>query len=170
MERHLWLIGMMGSGKTATAGALGARWGVDVVDTDAEVATRTGCSIAQLWGERGEAAFREIESATIQRLKDRSPAVIGTGGGVVLDAANVVAMRTSGRVVWLGAEPAVLSARVGDGSKRPLLDVDSSEERLGEILRERTTLYAAAAHLVVDTTEITVEATVDRIEEWWNTS
>lgn len=170
MERHLWLIGMMGSGKTATAGALGARWGVDVVDTDAEVATRTGCSIAQLWGERGEAAFREIESAMIQRLKDRSPAVIGTGGGVVLDAANVVAMRTSGRVVWLGAEPAVLSARVGDGSQRPLLDADSSQERLGEILRERTTLYAAAAHLVVDTTEITVEATVDRIEEWWNTS
>ncbi len=160
----------MGSGKTATAGALGARWEVDVVDTDAEVTARTGCSIAQLWGERGEAAFREIESATIQRLKDRSPAVIGTGGGVVLDAANVVAMRTSGRVVWLGAEPAVLSARVGDGSIRPLLDVDSSEERLGEILRERTTLYAAAAHLVVDTTKITVEATVDRIEEWWNTS
>lgn len=161
---------MMGSGKTATAGVLGARWGVDVVDTDAEVAARTGCSIAQLWGERGEAAFREMESATIQMLKDRAPAVIGTGGGVVLNTANVVAMRTSGGVVWLGADPAVLSVRVGDGSGRPMLDVDSSEDRLGEILRERTTRYAAAAHLVVDTTEITVEETVDRIEEWWNIS
>lgn len=161
---------MMGSGKTAAALALGSRWGVEAVDTDAEVATRTGCSIAQLWGERGERAFREMESATVRRLADRSPAVIATGGGVVLDAGNVAAMRASGRVVWLTATPAVLSARVGDGSGRPLLGADSSEETIGELLKERTARYADAAHLILDTTELATEATADRIEAWWNGS
>ena len=65
----------MGSGKTATARILADRWHVEAIDTDAEVASKTGCSIAQLWGERGEKAFRDIESAAVQSLAGRGPAV-----------------------------------------------------------------------------------------------
>lgn len=170
MDRHLWLIGMMGSGKTAVASELGSRWGVDIIDTDEEVSERTGCSIAQLWGERGERAFREMESASVRRLADRAPAVIATGGGVVLDEDNVKAMRASGKVVWLAASPESLSARVGDGSGRPLLDVDASPRRLAEILDERRERYEAAADLVVETTDDEIGETADRIEAWWNAS
>ena len=81
MDRHLWLIGMMGSGKTATARALGGRWHVEAIDTDTEVMSKTGCSIAQLWGERGEQAFRDIEAAAVRRIAERRPAVIATGAG-----------------------------------------------------------------------------------------
>lgn len=170
MEEHLWLIGMMGSGKTATARALGKRWGVAAIDTDAQVMERTGCSIAQLWGERGEAAFRAMESAALLRLAAGDPAVISTGGGVVLDPSNTEAMQGSGRIVWLSVSPGVLSRRVGDGSGRPLLDRDASEAALRGILEQRSAVYASAADLTIDATELTVDETADRIEAWWNPS
>ena len=170
MDRHLWLIGMMGSGKTATARALGGRWQVHAIDTDTEVVSKTGCSIAQLWSERGEQAFRDIEAAAVRRIAERRPAVIATGGGVVLDERSVTTMRSSGRIVWLAASPAVLGVRVGDGRNRPLLVSDASPERLEEILRGREQVYESAADLVVDTDELSVSATADRIEAWWNRS
>jgi shikimate kinase len=170
VEQHLWLIGMMGSGKTATAGELARRWDAPLVDVDAEVTARTGCSIARLWGERGEKAFREMETAAVLRLVDAPASVISTGGGVVLDPKNVTAMRRSGRVVWLSAPPRVLAARVGDGSGRPLLATAATEERLDEILAERADLYAAAAHDVVDSGAATIKETADRIEALWNRS
>lgn len=168
VDRHLWLVGMMGSGKTAVAAELASRWNADVIDTDDEVSSRTGCSIAQLWGERGERAFREMESATVRRLAEGPPAVIATGGGAVLDEENVTAMRGSGKVVWLNAAPETLSARVGDGSGRPLLDVDASAGTLRQILDDRRHRYEAAADLTLDTTHDEVVETADRIEAWWN--
>ena len=170
MDQHLWLTGMMGSGKSAAARTLGGRWTAETFDTDTEVSTRTGGSIAQLWGERGEQAFREMESAAVHRLATRAPAIIATGGGAVLDPDNVAAMRRSGRVVWLSADPSILSERVGNGAGRPLLDVDASEGALARILGDRAERYAAAADLVVDTDGLSVAQTADRIEAWWNES
>jgi shikimate kinase len=170
VDRHLWLIGMMGSGKSVTARLVAKRWSAPVLDTDDEVAARTGCSIAQLWGERGEEAFREMESAAIARIAEAAPAVIATGGGAVLDAGNVTAMRASGAVVWLTADPDVLSRRVGDGAGRPLLRDDTSVVRFREILQQRRSLYEAAADLVVDTSTLGSGAVADRIEVWWTAS
>ena len=79
-------------------------------------------------------------------------------------------MRSSGRIVWLAASPAVLGVRVGDGRNRPLLVSDASPERLEEILRGREQVYEEAADLVLDTDELSVSATADRIEAWWNRS
>ncbi len=170
MSGHVWLIGMMGSGKSAAGRAVASRTGVDHIDTDAEVAARTGCSIAQLWGDRGEKAFRDLETATVVRLAFRDPAVISTGGGVVLRPENVTAMRSSGVVVWLTAPPATLAARVGDGRGRPLLEDTGGEQRLSEILNERGLLYEQAADHVVATEGIPVDVVAQRIEELWNAS
>ena len=168
MERHLWLVGMMGSGKTATARTLAQRLGTAVIDTDAEVARRTGCSIAQLWGERGEEAFRDMESATIARVAgDEAGAVVATGGGAVLSDDNVAAMRRRGAVVWLSGSPETLAQRVGDGSGRPLLERGATPSDLARILFERKDRYAGAADLIVVTDGVTVGGTADRIEAWW---
>ena len=167
MDHHLWLIGMMGSGKTATARELGNRWDVPWFDTDAEVASRTGCSIAQLWGERGEAAFRQMESAAVQRVAGGMAAVVATGGGAVLDEENVAAMRASGSVVWLSSSPVVLAARVASGAGRPLLAADASAENLERLLAERRTVYEVASDHVVDTSESDVSRVADTIEAWW---
>ena len=170
MDRHLWLIGMMGSGKSATARLIAERWHVSALDTDDEVAARTGCSIAEFWGERGEQAFRDMETAAVRRLAAGPPGVVATGGGAVLNPANLAEMTSSGAVVWLIAPARILSERVRDGSGRPLLETDGSASRLNEILSERGGIYESAADVVVDTSEFGVEGVADRIEEWWTAS
>ncbi len=167
MADHLWLIGMMGSGKSAVGSRVAAHFGVRFIDTDAEVSRRTGCSIAQLWGTRGEAAFRAMESAAVAQAAGGDAAVIATGGGVVLDPANVAAMRGSGTVVWLTAPPETLAARAGSGASRPLLADDPSPSRLALLLEERSSLYAAAADHVVETGSVSLDDVAERIEELW---
>lgn len=170
MDRHLWLVGMMGSGKSTTARLIADRWEVAALDTDDEVAARTGCSITEFWGERGEQAFRDMETAAVRRLSAEPPAVIAAGGGAVLNPANVSAMTSTGAVIWLTASPRVLSERVQGGSGRPLLGTEDSEGRLSEILGERRGIYESAADVIVDTSELDVAGVADRIEEWWNAS
>jgi shikimate kinase len=166
MEGHVWLVGMMGSGKSVTARALASRLGVRAIDTDAEVARKAECSVADLWSERGEEAFRSLEAAAVGALADHPPAVIATGGGVVLDDGNVTRMRASGRVIWLEAQTEVLVARVGNGGSRPLLNDGDPTERLGAIAAGRRARYAAAADFVIDTSGLSVAETADRIEAW----
>jgi shikimate kinase len=170
MRGHIWLIGMMGAGKTAVGRELASRLGLDFADTDAEVVARTGCSIAHLWGERGEAAFRDMERAALRHLADRDPAVIATGGGAVLDPDNVATMRRSGLVVWLTATDATLARRVGDATTRPLLDAGDSRAQLAAILEERLPDYTNAAHHAVSTEGVTTAEVAAIIEALWNAS
>jgi shikimate kinase len=170
MSGHVWLIGMMGSGKSTVAGLLGRRLGLPVVDVDAEIEARLGCSIGQLWGERGEPAFRDLEAAAIARVAPGEPSVVATGGGVVLDADNVARMRVTGSLIWLTASPAVLRRRVGAEEGRPLLDDGDRTARLEAILDARREAYADAADLVLDTEGLTPSQIAERIEEWWSES
>jgi len=170
MERHLWLIGMMGSGKTSVGSRLGRRLGRPFVDVDEHIAERTGCSVGRLWGDRGEAAFRSLESSAIDRLADRTPAVFATGGGAILDPANVDRMRGTGQVVWLDASIDTLVARVGNGTNRPLLMEADATTRLEDISNDRRAVYEAAADFVIVTDGLTLDAVTSRIEAWWNES
>lgn len=167
----LWLVGMMGSGKTS-AGRLAARHlGVEFSDTDEEVARRKGCSIPQLWAELGEAAFRELEKVAVQELATRG-GVVATGGGAVLDATNRHTMVTTGPVVWLEATPSVLSARLRHCEDRPLLAVPDREREsvIAQRLEERKKLYAEVATHRISTDHMTVTEVAARIEEIWNGS
>ena len=170
MRGHLWLVGMMGSGKTRIGSRLAADLHLGFIDVDQHIAKRMGCSISQLWGERGEAAFRDLEEAAIDRIADGAPSVIATGGGAIVRSKNVERMRASGAVVWLDARVDTLARRVGQGRGRPLLaDVDPAD-RLEEILARRAPLYEAAADLRVVTDDRDPEDVTSRIEAWWNAS
>lgn len=168
MERHLWLIGMMGSGKSSVGRLLAASLGGSFVDSDDVVAGRMGCSIAEFWRRHGEEAFRDIESTAINRLASQRARVIATGGGVVLREPNVSAMRSSGFVVWLQASVGTLRRRVNDNDRRPLLVGEDTGDRLQALLDERKDRYAAAAHATVATDGLELETVVERIEELWN--
>lgn len=170
MSSHLWLVGMMGSGKSLIGPGLAERLRLSFVDTDEAMAARMGCSIAQFWGERGEAAFRSMEAVAISEISAGPPAVVATGGGAVLQDTNVVAMRGSGRIVWLRAAVETLASRVGSGSGRPLLAGDASVDRLAEILESRRHQYTSAADVIIDTDDVDPEESIDRIEAWWNES
>ena len=166
---NLWLIGMMGSGKTSVGeGAADARR-MPFVDVDGLVEKRAGRSIPDIFRQDGEDAFRRLETAEVLRLAEAGAgrgagSIIATGGGAVLDERSAAAMRRTGAVVWLDAPPSVLAGRAESGG-RPLLGGPGSggfartAERLSAILEERRPLYEGAAHYRLDASRPLSETT-----------
>ena len=142
----LWLVGMMGSGKSTVARLIGAELGREVIDTDAVVADSTGRSVVD-WLTTDPDGFRDAERRAVLTVAGHE-VVVACGGGVVLDEGVVAAMRASGLVVWLDAAVGVLARRVGNGEGRPLLGGDP-EAALARIMDERRACYQAAAHVTV---------------------
>ena len=137
-------------------------------DTDEVVARRVGCGVAEFWGTRGEAAFRNMEAAALKTVADGDGSVNATGGGAVLSEANCNLMRDTGKVVWLRATPATLASRLAQVDSRPLLVEGASADTLTQILVDRTSAYSRAAHWEVETDPLDEDAVVQEIEDWWN--
>jgi shikimate kinase len=153
VAEHLFLVGMMGAGKSTVGALVARRLEIPFVDIDADVEARAGATVADVFERDGEPAFRAMErDALAESARDPHPSVIAVGGGAVLDAANRDAMRSEGSVVWLRASAATLAARVGDGTGRPLLSVPggSDEAAIDGLLARRAALYAEVCDAVVD--------------------
>ncbi|MEN8234167.1 MAG: shikimate kinase [Actinomycetota bacterium] len=159
---HVWLIGMMGSGKTTVGRSLADRRGQPFYDTDSMVEAATGKPIAEIFADDGEERFRQLESEAIREIAALIDGVVATGGGVVLDRTNVETMRSNGVTVLLDAPNDTLVSRVSQTDDRPLI-VEDPEESLSEIASVRADLYAAAASVTVDA-DGTVEEVADRVE------
>lgn len=157
MAERLYLIGMMGAGKS-TVGPLVARsLGWSFIETDEEVERSTGSSIPELFGAGGEPLFRLEESRVLAEVQGISRAVVSVGGGAVLDARNRAVLGESGFVVWLRAKPETLAARIGEVSTRPLL-AGSGADPLAALTRieaERRSLYSETADAVVEVDAMT---------------
>lgn len=147
---HVVLVGLMGSGKSTVGRILADRLGRTLLDTDSMVETRAGRSIRELFAAEGEAAFRDLEAATlVDALATAPPAVIATGGGVVLREANREALSAAAaRVVWLTADVSTLLDRVRSAGHRPLLD-DDPAGTLQRMADERAPLYREVADVVI---------------------
>ena len=166
----LWLIGMMGSGKSTVGQALASRTGRAFLDTDLLVEHAVGLAVVEVFEEEGEAVFRVRESEAIRAAAGLADAVVATGGGAVLLTDNVRVMKSSGPVVWLQADPVTLADRIGIAPGRPLLmDVDVAE-RLAVILEARRGAYESAADHVVATDDSTVDEVALLLEKLWNAS
>lgn len=149
--RHLVLVGLMGAGKTTVGRKCASRLGRDFVDTDDVVTALAGMPVSDIFATAGEAHFRALERQAVADVC-ASPArlVVATGGGVVMDAENRAHLRASGFVVWLRAPVAVLAARCGDGSTRPLL-ANGGTAALERLLALRAPVYEAVADVTIDT-------------------
>ncbi len=164
----LWLIGMMGSGKTSVGRMVAARTGRIFIDTDAEIVELSGSTIPDLWARNGEEGFRDTEAEVVSRIDDTG-AVVAAGGGVVLRDENVLEMR-KGLVIWLKAAPGELARRIGGGGGRPLLVGGEEPEILTKILGQREGGYSAASHHSVDTDGRTIEEVAMEVIAIWNRS
>lgn len=156
---RIHLIGYRGTGKSAVAQQLALRLGWDWVDADVELELRAGKSIATIFADDGEAAFRELESAMLAELVRPERRVLATGGGIVLRAENRELLRDAAIVVWLKARPETILRRLSDdwttAARRPNLSTGGLEE-IREMLGRRIPLYQQSADLEVDTDEKTV--------------
>jgi shikimate kinase len=165
--RHLVVVGLMGAGKTTVGALCAERLRRPFVDTDDLVAATAHRSVAEIFAEDGEAAFRELERrAVADACASPDPLVIACGGGAVLDPENRRALRTHGCVVWLRAAPQVLAERVGaDGSGRPLLARGDASSVLERLDAERSAAYEGVAHATVDTDQKDADAVADAVIE-----
>ena len=165
----IWLVGMMGAGKSTVGRALAEELGTSFHDTDTTVESITGMPIPDLWDREGEKAFRELEAAVVETMARTHTGVIATGGGVVLDAARRHLMRDSGTVVWLKVPVEVLARRVERSSNRPLLEGEGSPKaRLAVILQERGEAYEQAADISIDAGDSSTDHIVRELMPLWN--
>jgi len=151
--RSIVLIGMMGVGKSSVGRCLERRTGLQRFDIDEIVAERLGMPIAEIFSRFGEERFRRAETEALSELRPNQPAIIVTGGGVVLRDENVQHLKRLGLVVWLHAEDDVLYERASRKRNRPLLATDDPRDTLSQLSAERASLYAEASELRIDTTE-----------------
>lgn len=149
--KSIYLIGMMGSGKTSTARELAALMQMPLIDLDAELEKKAGKRIAEIFQDKGEAVFRELETSILVNLKADVFAVFATGGGVVLARKNREWMRACGTVVFLETSPETLWARVSKEKGRPLLEDFDPKQKLISILTVRQPLYEECAQVKVNT-------------------
>lgn len=163
----LWLVGMMGAGKSTVGPLVAQRLGRAFVDLDGVIAAAAGRSIPAVFAAEGEAGFRRREAAALETAAG-TEAVVACGGGIVVDPANAARLRESGRVAWLAAPAAVLADRVGDGVGRPLAGARGSE--IEPRLAARESAYQAVAHCRVETAGRTPEEVAEEVVRWWRAS
>lgn len=165
------LVGYRGTGKSTVAALLAERFGCEWVDADAALEQRLGVTIADMVRERGEAAFRDAESALLAELLPAWTGVFSTGGGVVLRPANRKLILRHGRpVVWLSAPAGVIRQRLaadpGTVTRRPALTGGDPLDEVEQALRDREPLYRDVADAMVDTGASEPPVVVRRIAGW----
>ncbi|MBW1831243.1 MAG: 3-dehydroquinate synthase, partial [Deltaproteobacteria bacterium] len=151
---RVYLSGPMGAGKSTVAGAVADLLGTRALDLDERVEELAGRSVAEIFAERGEGAFRALETEALNSLP-ADVGVVSLGGGTVVDDDTRQALLRQGIVVTLTADSAVLAERVGEGAGRPLLGADPQED-IERILKARGEAYSEA-HAVLDTAKLDAE-------------
>jgi shikimate kinase len=162
---NIFLVGMMGAGKTSVGKLLARRLGKAFYDCDHEVERATGVKVAVIFEIEGEAGFRARESKTLAELVRKNDIVLATGGGAVLSAENRGLLSGHGVVAYLRAAPADLYSRTRQDRNRPLLHTADPLARLTELHAERDPLYREVADVVVDTGSQSVGSLAHRLEQ-----
>ena len=162
---NIYLVGLMGAGKTTVGRQLAKRLNRRFFDSDHEIESRTGVRVPVIFDIEGETGFRKRESQILAELGRQTDLVVATGGGAVLAEENRRCMRDTGIVVYLSAPPSVLHERTRLDRNRPLLQVEDPLARLTELFEQRDRLYCEAAHIVVESKQGGTAAMVRQIEK-----
>jgi shikimate kinase len=162
-QPNVFLVGPMGSGKSAVGRHLARLLRFCFHDSDADIEARTGVDIAFIFEKEGEAGFRQRERESIERLTRLSGVVIATGGGAVISVENRRMLSQRGAVVYLETSVGQQLERTRHGRHRPLLNDTDPEEKLAELMRHRAQLYAEIADITVPTDGRRVQAVAEEI-------
>ena len=163
--KNLYLIGMMGCGKTTCAGLLSSALGLPCLDTDQEIERSAGRTVSEIFAEQGEAYFRDLETDICRDLSEKENLIVACGGGLPLREENRRLLREHGTVIFLNRDPKTIYAQA-DMSGRPL--GQQGEAAFLERFARREPIYRAAAHIIIGdcaAPEETVAEILRKLEE-----
>jgi len=164
-KRNIFLIGPMGSGKTAVGRQLARLFKLTFYDSDADIETKTGVDIAFIFEKEGEQGFRVRERESIDRLTQMDAIVLATGGGAVIEAENRRVLRERGVVVYLQTSVDQQLERTRHARHRPLLNDTDPELTLAALMERRAQLYAEIADITVSTDGRRVQLVAEEIQD-----
>jgi len=163
--KHFVLIGFSGCGKS-TAGRLAAKaLGLPFYDSDHEIEKEYGCTITDIFADRGEEAFRAIETDMLSKLASYSRCVIATGGGCVTLARNMQLFAENAYMVYLKATPEKILSNIRHDTARPLLQTEDKMAAIRRLMNERLPLYDAYAQITLDVSNISRKEAVDALTD-----
>ena len=168
LSGNIFLVGMMGAGKTTVGKLLAQQLGKIFIDSDEEIQQRTGVTIPHIFDVEGEAGFRQREASVIQDLVLLDNIVLATGGGAVLNEQNRVALCCNGIVVYLKSTIHDLWQRTRHDRNRPLLQTADPHARLKNMYEQRDPLYAQVANLVMPTGKQSAQSLVLHLQQELN--
>ncbi len=164
-KHNIFLIGPMGSGKSAVGRQLARLFHLTLYDSDADIEAKTGVDIAFIFEKEGEAGFRTREKESIERLTRLESIVLATGGGAVIEADNRRVLAERGIVVYLETSIEQQLERTRHARHRPLLNDTDPEEKLKELMLRRAALYAEIANITVSTDGRRVQLVAEEIQQ-----
>lgn len=171
-SRNIFLVGLMGAGKTTVGRMLAKRLSLAFGDSDREIENRTGVVVPTIFEIEGEEGFRRREAKVIADMTALNDSVLATGGGAVLRQENRDNLKTNGFVIYLNAPPQVLWERTRHDKNRPLLRVDDPLRKLHELFVVRDPIYREVADLVVDdgkgNAQAIVQMLVKEVSDRWS--
>lgn len=169
---NLYVIGYRGSGKSTVAPLVAEQLGWTTVDSDDLIESKAGTSIASIFSEHGERAFRKLETETIEQLSKLENQVVSLGGGAPIKPENRPILAGTGKTVWLKAETELLWQRIsGDAStetRRPALTDQDGRNEVEQVLAQRSPVYEACADYTIDIGPRTPQEIADQIVKWFS--
>jgi len=159
---NIYLVGFMGTGKSAVGKELAHRKKMCFLDLDELIELRQRMTIFDIFAQEGEPAFRRIEKKTLREAAREKGFVVACGGGIVIDPENIRIMKEAGVVICLQATPEAILKRTSGTAHRPLLNVADPKSQIELLLKLRAPYYAQADK-TIDTSELTVEEVVEKI-------
>jgi shikimate kinase len=163
MLSNIFLVGLMGAGKTTVGRALAKKLDKQFIDSDHEIEARTGASIPWIFEIEGEAGFRQRESEVIRDLTAQSDIVLATGGGAILKPENRAYLKERGTVIYLRASINSILQRTSHDKNRPLLQTADPRQRLEQLAHEREPYYLEVADFTIDTGRPNVQSLIQTI-------
>ncbi|WP_100402356.1 shikimate kinase [Bacillus sp. FJAT-42315] len=158
----IFITGFMGAGKTTIGQLLANQLQIPVIDTDVYIEQREGAAISEIFGDKGEAYFREAETAALQQFCTNEQKIVTTGGGIIMKEQNRQLMKKHGVVIFLEVDLAVIFDRLKGDTSRPLIQ-NQEQARIQELYESRLPLYREAANLIIHTTDQTAEQVAEEV-------